>query len=586
MIEQYTGREADELKRDESAIRAVLVEAGTELKGRDCVCPFCDDTKKPSAGIYSKGDGVWRYKCHKCGLAGTVIDLLARVEGIEVGEVFRRLGGKRRQGGPGANKAPKVYQTVPELRAAMHGRVEAVYPYRVPGADMPAMLVLRMVGSNGHKDFRQASWTGTGWVQKAPAKPWPLYNADAVGGADEVVVAEGEKCVDALATADIVATTSPGGAGKAQHADWSLLAGKRVILWPDNDDAGAKHMDQVSEILLAMEPRPDVGRIEPGKLRLSEKEDAADFIEQVRLIGGDGTLEVRAALAMAESVGVLAIYERRLGRIVRGELSCLSLPWEVIAEEARLGMPGWLVIVAGRQGAAKSFLALDMLRYWLAEGIPCAAYYLEGDMSDVIDRTLTQVSGQPEVLRLEWQKANADEMSRLMADHKDELDRVTDVVQVSGHFGMETLEDMAEWIESKAKAGKRAIFVDPVTACMRTSQPWVADTAFVRAVKRSAVHHNATVILVSHLSKGAEDGSPDKVAGGAAYGRFSDCVLQLVRHDDKVASVKMALGTDQVEHKHTMYIEKARAPGTGKRVAMRLNKSLTFSELGLIQKKV
>lgn len=51
IVDRFTGRRADELKRDENTLAAILREAGAEVKGRDVRCPFCDD-KKPSGSIY------------------------------------------------------------------------------------------------------------------------------------------------------------------------------------------------------------------------------------------------------------------------------------------------------------------------------------------------------------------------------------------------------------------------------------------------------------------------------------------------------------------------------------------------------
>jgi len=86
--DRYTGRKPDELKQDETALRSILTEAGTSFKGWACACPFCDD-KHPSAGI-DNGDG-FKYKCHSCGFQGDVLDVIAKVDGIAVAEVFKRL---------------------------------------------------------------------------------------------------------------------------------------------------------------------------------------------------------------------------------------------------------------------------------------------------------------------------------------------------------------------------------------------------------------------------------------------------------------------------------------------------------------
>ncbi len=54
-------------------------------------------------------------------------------------------------------------------------------------------------------------------------------------------VSEGEKAADTAQRIfpDHVAVTSPGGAKAAGKADWGPLAGRRVVIWPDNDEPGA-----------------------------------------------------------------------------------------------------------------------------------------------------------------------------------------------------------------------------------------------------------------------------------------------------------------------------------------------------------
>ena len=281
----------------------------------------------------------------------------------------------------------------------------------------------------------------------------------------------------------------------------------------------------------------------------------------------------------------LAEYQERNRRVASGELICLPLPWYETAHLARCGTPKGLVIIAGLKGAAKTFFELEWLRYLLAAGIPASAYWLEGDNDDLFDRTLAQASGIADVTDLDWRHDNAETLDKLTEQHQDELDRVGNAVTVSAGLGLETLEDIAKWIESQAKEGKKAIFVDPISAATRKAKPWESDPAFVRRAKRAARDYECTVVLVTHLIKGAEEGKPDKVAGSAAYGNFSDCVLQLIRHDRRKSSlIKTCVGKTEIEHTHTLYIEKARAPGTGFRLAYDLTEGLRFAEHGVIIK--
>jgi hypothetical protein len=87
------------------------------------------------------------------------------------------------------------------------------------------------------------------WQWKGVPQPRPLYGLDRLAGHPDaaVLVVEGEKAADA-ATAlfpDMVAVTSPDGAGAANKADWSPLAGRRVAIWPDNDTEGQNYANSV-----------------------------------------------------------------------------------------------------------------------------------------------------------------------------------------------------------------------------------------------------------------------------------------------------------------------------------------------------
>lgn len=271
IVDRYTGRQVDKLKLDEKALADVLQEAGADVKGRTVRCPFCDD-KKPSASIYSNANG-FAYKCHQCGFGGSILDVIAKADGIEVAEVFKRLKGNAHA----PTKSPVIYPNIEALKAAVPGATEAVYQYINPKSGEPDLIVIRATTQDG-KIFRQVRPEAGGYVMQAPPKPWPLYNRARIQNADTVVVVEGEKTVHALHDYGIVATTSPAGAGKAEYADWISLAGKNVVLWPDADETGRAHMAQVGTILQQLEPTPRIALLEPTDLDLRDKDDAADFI--------------------------------------------------------------------------------------------------------------------------------------------------------------------------------------------------------------------------------------------------------------------------------------------------------------------
>lgn len=105
----------------------------------------------------------------------------------------------------------------------------------------------------------------------------PLYNIPEILKSDKVVLVEGEKCAEVLIEKGITATTIMSGANAdVKKTDWSQLKGKHIIIWPDNDEAGAKYAKNVGNKLLEIGVASlAVLEIPQGK---PEKWDAADGV--------------------------------------------------------------------------------------------------------------------------------------------------------------------------------------------------------------------------------------------------------------------------------------------------------------------
>lgn len=95
-----------------------------------------------------------------------------------------------------------------------------------------------------------AQWRWESW----PA-PRPLYGLDKLAArpAAPVVLCEGEKAADAAGRllADYVAITSPNGSKSAAKGDWSPLAGRRVVIWPDADAPGDAYARAAAALIRA-----------------------------------------------------------------------------------------------------------------------------------------------------------------------------------------------------------------------------------------------------------------------------------------------------------------------------------------------
>jgi len=114
----------------------------------------------------------------------------------------------------------------------------------------PVMVVARW-NRNGEKTYRPVHKTPAGWKQGALPPPRPLYNLPAVLNEPPetpIVLVEGEKAAEAAKDIGFIATTSPNGASNAKHADWTPVTGRKLLILPDNDDAGLRYAEDVTRL--------------------------------------------------------------------------------------------------------------------------------------------------------------------------------------------------------------------------------------------------------------------------------------------------------------------------------------------------
>jgi hypothetical protein len=185
----------------------------------------------------------------------------------------------------------------------------------------------------------------TRWGMGAP-EIRPLYNLPALIDAKHVVLVEGEKCAAALIGQGIIATTAMQGAkAPVDKTDWSVLAGKKITIWPDNDTSGLEYAKAVSIVLRDMRCEVLGVDIPAGK---KKGWDCADCI----LEGGD----VHPLLAKARPV----FDEKVKSRFYAYDLNEVSM-----RPRPKYLIDGMLVertisMIWGPPGCMKTFVALDM----------------------------------------------------------------------------------------------------------------------------------------------------------------------------------------------------------------------------------
>lgn len=110
-----------------------------------------------------------------------------------------------------------------------------------------------------------------GWELKGfQSEKTPLYNLDLLkkNPHSAVLVVEGEKTADRarsnLPGGSYICMTWPGGAGAVQKANWAPLQGRKVLIWPDNDQAGYNAAERVCQ---------ELRKVGVESLQLVNKED-------------------------------------------------------------------------------------------------------------------------------------------------------------------------------------------------------------------------------------------------------------------------------------------------------------------------
>ena len=220
--------------------------------------------------------------------------------------------------------------------------------------------VIRTDFADGSKTFRQRRPDGQGgWINSIKEIKRLPYNLPEVLHRTKrwVWVVEGEKCVERLRDLDIVATTNNGGSGNWSQDLNEWFKGRKVVVVPDNDEAGHKHAAKVINELL---PVAEEIRLLDLSAELKAKGDVVDWIDsgktKEQLIA-----KVKAAQVIAEQLpdpGEIEVENRETFQTMSID-SLMSMPpvkWLVDGLLTRFGFS----VMYGQPGCGKTFLALDI----------------------------------------------------------------------------------------------------------------------------------------------------------------------------------------------------------------------------------
>jgi putative DNA primase/helicase len=294
--------DADRLLSEADIVTTVSRYLHLEKRGADHIgiCPFHDDHKSSLQVNQTKQI----YKCFACGAGGDAIDFLTRM-GRTFQEACLELGGgdisgavepQKREPIPARpNSWKQIKPTGPVQHAIQHyrhGIAQNFWTYRDALGDVIG-YVCRFDVPGGKEvipyvyatDGSRSEWRWMGFEN-----PRPLYNLDLIhkNQSATVILVEGEKTADAISRINdsslFIVTTWIGGANGIDKADFSPIADRRVILWPDNDEPGRKAMFEISKKLNGEKSWVHVPKSFPEKWDAADKQwkegEIWEFFEQ------------------------------------------------------------------------------------------------------------------------------------------------------------------------------------------------------------------------------------------------------------------------------------------------------------------
>lgn len=296
--------------------------------------------------------GLW--KDFATGEGGDLFDLWARVRGYStkadfptiVTEVQQWLGIHPTSATPQRDlRRPAIDELGPHT---------AKWNYTTTSGELVA-CVYRYDPPTG-KEFRPWDVRARAW--RAP-DPRPLYNLPAIAKSPVVVLAEGEKCAQALIDQGICATTAMNGAkAPVDKTDWSPLRAKHVLIWPDKDIPGWDYAEAAAQAIVAAGALSVTILLPPESKH--EKWDAADAVGEgfdcKAFIGEGQRATIKAAPAS------LPVFS--LGAMLDDDS---PVPPDIVSP--RVLTPAGLLVFGGAPKVGKSDFLLSWLAH-MAAGVP------------------------------------------------------------------------------------------------------------------------------------------------------------------------------------------------------------------------
>lgn len=458
-----------------------------EKRGKEwfCKCPFHNDNS-PSFRV-NEEKRVWI--CDPCGIGGSVIDLISRLENISVGDVLRKY-----------DNEPKIENK--PMQPVIKPKPVKAYRYENELGEVVYEAI-----RYEPKTFRQRRPDGNGgWLWDMEGVTRVLYHLPEILKNDTIWIVEGEKDADNLREVGFIATCNVGGASKWLPAYSEALKGKHVIICPDNDDAGEKHGKLVMESLAGKVSVLQYARIP------KEFKDVSDYLETIAKDDRKGVL-LQLLMNTPQIKGGIDLpildfhdMEKEYADLTKNSAGLtldLSKWIPSFKQCLRPAIPGNIISFLADTGTGKTAILQNL-------AVSCAPldvlfFEMELTAADLFERFMqihTRISGDKlwstyqEGKRVAWNKEAVKHI------HVCTLPRIT----------IETLEKLI--VQSELRIGRRpaVVIVDYVQLMKGTGKSRYEKTSeIMEEIKNVAISTKTIIVISSQVHRKDGQGNTDEI---------------------------------------------------------------------------
>lgn len=413
-----------------------------------------------------------------------------------------------------------VYSVVGRPKPSWEERdIVATYDY----TDADGQLLYQVVRKTG-KNFMQRRPDGAGgWMWGLGGVSPVPFQLPLVAKSKFVAIAEGEKDALTLTRIGIPATTNNGGAKNFKSDLVLYFSGKKVALFPDNDDKGREHALFVAGLLKPVAESVKIVEL-PG---LPHKGDITDFVQK-----GGTKDQIRELYAKAQewtpewqfgsnTPDPNDQYVRTMAQVIEASGGVekfwdlrrhegLDTPWSKLTRSLGGGMRrGEVYVIGGNQGSGKTSLALQFGTHAIRKHKGVLMFSMEMGWEDVFQRicSIQAAVNLNELREAQLHRSSGPDLD-LQAMLSD-LSKITSELKelplfVSNKTGVNPEYLLNESLRWKERERIELVIVDHMQLMSSTGSTrgdYEKFTAISRATKETAMQLKVPVLLVSQTSR-------------------------------------------------------------------------------------